>query len=555
MHKPHKCLALLSVLVLFFCITGTAAADLTAEEYAQQAFIVPTRFAGKTVILHSNDVHGAIEGYAFMTELRSEIEAKGGEVIMVDSGDFSQGSIYVSTSKGHAAVEMMNTAGYDVVSLGNHEFDYGYAQLMENLADARFRTVCSNVLLDETGAPILDPATVITTSSGLKLGFVGITTPETVNKVNPGLIHEISFPASTAFYASVQSAVDSLTDANLIIGLSHLGMDEASAELGYRAIDLYNNVSGFDMLIDGHSHTVMTGAEGGEPIQSAGSGFQYIGVIVINNETAQIENHYLVSTAGLQNDPEVAAAAQEIMDSVDAQFNTVFATSEVLLSGEENPGCRTEETNLGDLITDAMVWTMIRTGGTDQVDAAHVVGIINGGALRASIEPGDITMREINTVLPFDNTIAVVYVTGAELLEALEASTFATPQPLGSYPQTSGLTFTLDTTRPYAQGSMYSIDGKESGYYAPASIERVTITSVNGTAFDPEALYAVVTNNYCAAGGDTYNIFNRAISEGSGFDSGMFLGEALVDYITSVQMGTITAEAYGEPRGSQTQIR
>ena len=555
MHKPHKCLALLSVLVLFFCITGTAAADLTAEEYAQQAFIVPTRFAGKTVILHSNDVHGAIEGYAFMTELRSEIEAKGGEVIMVDSGDFSQGSIYVSTSKGHAAVEMMNTAGYDVVSLGNHEFDYGYAQLMENLADARFRTVCSNVLLDETGAPILDPATVITTSSGLKLGFVGITTPETVNKVNPGLIHEISFPASAAFYASVQSAVDSLTDANLVIGLSHLGMDEANAELGYRAIDLYNNVSGFDMLIDGHSHTVMTGAEGGEPIQSAGSGFQYIGVIVINNETAQIENHYLVSTAGLQNDPEVAAAAQEIMDSVDAQFNTVFATSEVLLSGEENPGCRTEETNLGDLITDAMVWTMIRTGGTDQVDAAHVVGIINGGALRASIEPGDITMREINTVLPFDNTIAVVYVTGAELLEALEASTFATPQPLGSYPQTSGLTFTLDTTRPYAQGSMYSIDGKESGYYAPASIERVTITSVNGTAFDPEALYAVVTNNYCAAGGDTYNIFNRAISEGSGFDSGMFLGEALVDYITSVQMGTITAEAYGEPRGSQTQIR
>ena len=555
MHKPHKCLALLSVLVLFLCITGTAAADLTAEEYAQQAFIVPTRFAGKTVILHSNDVHGAIEGYAFMTELRSEIEAKGGEVIMVDSGDFSQGSIYVSTSKGHAAVEMMNTAGYDVVSLGNHEFDYGYAQLMENLADARFRTVCSNVLLDETGAPILDPATVITTSSGLKLGFVGITTPETVNKVNPGLIHEITFPASAAFYASVQSAVDSLTDANLVIGLSHLGMDEVSAELGYRAIDLYNNVSGFDMLIDGHSHTVMTGAEGGEPIQSAGSGFQYIGVIVINNETAQIENHYLVSTAGLQNDPEVAAAAQEIMDSVDAQFNTVFATSEVLLSGEENPGCRTEETNLGDLITDAMVWTMIRTGGTDQVDAAHVVGIINGGALRASIEPGDITMREINTVLPFDNTIAVVYVTGAELLEALEASTFATPQPLGSYPQTSGLTFTLDTTRPYAQGSMYSIDGKESGYYAPASIERVTITSVNGTAFDPEALYAVVTNNYCAAGGDTYNIFNRAISEGSGFDSGMFLGEALVDYITSVQMGTITAEAYGEPRGSQTQIR
>ncbi len=142
--------------------------------------------------------------------------------------------------------------------------------------------------------------------------------------------------------------------------------------------------------------------------------------------------------------------------------------------------------------------------------------------------------------------------TGAELLEALEASTFCTPSAIGGYPQTSGITWTLDTTVPFEQGEVYTLNGKESSYYAPAAIKRVTITAINGEPFDEKATYAVVTNNFCAAGGDTYNVFARSSSS---FDTGIPMDEALMDYIADVLGGKITAETYGAPRGTETQIR
>ena len=340
-----------------------------------------------------------------------------------------------------------------------------------------------------------------------------------------------------------------------MIGLCHLGVDQESAANGYRSYDLLANVTGVDFVIDGHSHTVMTKGENGEPIQSTGTKFAYIGVIVIDNESKTIVDNYLVSTAGLSKDADVDAKAQEIIAEVDEKYGAVFATTEVVLNGERDPGNRTEETNLGDLITDAMVWSVVKEGGIEQVEPNAVVGITNGGGIRATIEAGDVTMKDINTVLPFGNTVAVIYVTGSELLEALEASTFAAPEAIGGYPQTSGIEWTLDTTIEYDQGEIYSIDGKESSYYAPASIKRVTITAVNGEPFDEAATYAVVTNNFCAAGGDTYNVFNRAYSEGSGFDTGIPLDEAVMAYVADVLDGTITAEAYGEPQGRETQVR
>ncbi|MBQ4452425.1 MAG: 5'-nucleotidase C-terminal domain-containing protein, partial [Clostridia bacterium] len=264
---------------------------------------------------------------------------------------------------------------------------------------------------------------------------------------------------------------------------------------------------------------------------------------------------FLVSTKGLAKDEEVQAKAQAIIDEVDAKYGAVFATTEVLLNGAKAPGNRTEETNLGDLITDAMVWSVVKEGGIEQVEPNQVVGITNGGGIRATIDVGDVTMKDINTVLPFGNTVAVIYVTGAELLEAMEASTFCTPDAVGGYPQTSGIEWTLDTTKAYDQGAVYTLDGKESSYFAPASINRVTITAVNGEPFDIDAVYAVITNNFCAAGGDTYNAFARAYSEGAGFDTGIPMDEAVMAFVTEVLEGKITAEAYGEPRGSQTQIR
>ena len=552
-----KLLSLLLVLVLALAL-GAPAFAVYYNNLLQVVRTMPGNYEGKTFILHSNDVHGAIDGYAYMAGLREQLFERGASnVLLVDAGDFSQGTIYVSTTKGKAAVDMMNVTGYDVVTLGNHEFDFGYQQLMENLKDTHFQTICCNVYLDETGLPILPPSAIVETKDGLKLGFVGVETPETATKVNPGLISDISFSTFDKLYEATQAAVDEIRDeCDLVFGLTHLGMNTESATNGYRSVDLLSKVNGIDFVIDGHSHDVMTETPEGDPIQSTGTKFANVGVVIIDNATKTIEDHFLLSTATLPKDEDVAAAAQEIMDAVDAEYNNPFATTEVWLNGERDPGNRTEETNLGDLITDAMVWSVVKEGGIEQVEPNQVVGITNGGGIRASLEVGEITMKDINTVMPFGNTVAVIYVTGDELLEALEASTFSTPGAVGGYPQTSGIEWTLDTTVEYDQGSLYlKADGSETTYYAPASIKRVTITSINGEPFDPAATYAVVTNNFCAAGGDTYNVFMRAYNEGSGFDTGIPMDEAVVAYISDVLNGNITAEQYGEPRGAQTQIR
>ena len=562
--KMNKLLALVLAVVMALSVTVTALADWGPAEYAAAANVIGTDYTGKTIILHSNDVHGAIDGYAYMPTLKHMFEEKGAtDVMLVDAGDFSQGTTYVSVSKGLTAIQMMNYAGYDLVTLGNHEFDFGYAQLVDNLSKAEFYTISCNVILDETGESIL-PGYVTydfgnkETEDGryLRIAFVGIETPETATKVNPGLIKEIHFTAFDDLYTTVQATVDAAKadEPDLVIALAHLGVDVESAGNGYRSIDLLKKVNGIDFVIDGHSHTVMTAGENGEAIQSTGTQFANVGVVVIDNATKTIEDRYLVPTQYLAKDADVLAVAKGIEAEVDAKYGAVFAKTEVLLEGEK-PQVRSRETNLGDLICDAMVWSVLREGGIENAEPNQVVGITNGGGIRATVNVGAVTMNNIMSVLPFGNTVAVVYVTGAELLEALEASTFCTPDPVGGYPQTSGIKWTLDATKEFAQGELYiDLAGKETTYYAPAEIRRVSIEEINGEPFDVNATYAVVTNNFCAAGGDTYNVFGRAYVAGNTFDTSIPMDEAVVEYVQQILKGEITDEAYGLTRTNQTQI-
>ncbi len=545
-------------LILALALVLSMGCAALADYYSNLLPVVityPPDFRGKTVILHSNDVHGAIDGYAYMPALRERILSQGAsDVLVVDAGDFSQGGTYVSVSKGKAAIDMMNAAGYDVVTLGNHEFDYGFDNLMKNLKDAKFQAICCNVFLDENGETILPPSAVIETKSGLKVGFVGVETPETATKVNPALVADLSFSSFGKLYSAVQAAVDAIRDeCDVVIGLTHLGVAAESASNGYRSVDLLNTVDGIDFDIDAHSHTVMSGAKYAQPIQSTGTKFAYVGVVVIDNATKAVESNFLLSTASLEKDEDVAAKAQEIMDAVDEQYGAPFATSEVRLEGERIPN-RTSETNMGNLVVDAIVWKMVKDGGIENAEPNQVVGVINGGCIRATIEAGDVSMKSVNSVLPFGNTVAVIYATGEELLEALEASTFSTPEQVGGFPQTSGIKWTVDCTKSYDKGEVYTLNGKETSYFAPASIQRVTITSVNGEPFDPAATYAVVTTDFIASGGDTYNAFNRAYAAGTGFDTGIPMDEAVVEYVTEALGGKITAEQYAEPRGSMTII-
>ena len=548
--KNRRLLALIMALVMVFSLSVSAMADYSVTAETKELSEVAADLAGKTVILHSNDVHGAIAGYAYIAALKAEFAKRGAEVILADAGDFSQGDPNVSVSKGASAVEMMNAAGYTVATLGNHEFDYGYDQLMDNLGKAEFEAICADVL--KGGKSILDPTFVYTTKSGVKIGFFGLETPETQTKVNPGLIQGITFLSNSAgktdLYDCAQAQVDALKKegVDLVIGLVHLGVDDESAADGHRSADLLAKVTGIDLLIDGHSHTVMTAGENGAAIQSTGTKFANIGVVVIDDASKKIESRYLIATEGLAEDAAVAAAAKKIADEVDAKYGAVFAKSEVELNGAKSPnGNRDSETNNGDLITEAMLWSVLKEKGAVTVAEDHVVAITNGGGIRASIKVGDVTMKDINTVLPFGNTIAVVYVTGAELLEALEASTYSLP--IGGYPQTTGIKWTLDAGKAYdANAETYP----DSTYYGPKTIQRVTIESINGKAFDEKATYAVVTNNFCAAGGDTYYVFKNASAQ---FDTGIPLDEALMAYIEQELKGVISTK-YAEPRGDQTFI-
>lgn len=500
-------------------------------------------YAGKTVILHSNDVHGAIEGYAYMAGLKADFADKGADVIVADAGDYSQGTTYVSTTKGKDAIDMMNAVGYDVATLGNHEFDYGWAQLKENLSAAAFQVLCADVF--EGGSSIYAGHTIIE-KGGVKIGFFGMETPEAQTKTNPALIQGLTFKVEDEMYACAQAEVDALKNegADVIICLAHLGLDAESEP--NRSVDMLGNVSGIDMVIDGHSHTVIT-ATAEQAIQSTGTAFANVGVIVIDNATKAIVDNYLIACGETTpKDATVEAAAQTIIDRVNAEYGQVFAESKVELNGDKAPnGNRDSETNLGDLITDSMLWAVTKDENSVTVPIENVVAITNGGGIRAWIHQGDVTKKDVNTVLPFGNTVAVVYVTGSELWEALEASTYCTPGAVGGFPQVAGMEITIHTAREYdANEETYPA----STYYGPKTINRVTIDSVNGQPFDPEATYAVVTNNFCAAGGDTYYAFAAATSQ---FDTGLPMDEVLMDYITEELDGVI-GEDYAEPQGRIT---
>lgn len=527
-------------MVLSLTVTGFALEDTAAATDAETK--TEATMAGKTVILHTNDVHGAVNGYAYIAQLKADYEAKGAEVILVDAGDYSQGKTYVSVTKGADAVTMMNAAGYDVVTLGNHEFDYGYAQLKENMSKAKFKVVCADVF-NEDGTPIFDASYTYTTKSGVKVGFFGMETPETQTKANPALIKGLTFATGDAFTKAAADQVAALKDADVVICLAHLGIDAESAP--YRSTDLYAAVKGIDFIIDGHSHTVMTKGEKGEPIQSTGTAFANIGVIVIDNATKKIESNSLFEIKeDTAKDATVAAAAKTIVDRVDAEYDVVFAKSEVTLNGAKAPnGNRDSETNNGDLITDAMIWKVMQNKEGLTVDADHVVAITNGGGIRATIKPGDVTKKDINTVLPFGNTVAVIYVTGAELLEALEASTYSLP--IGGFPQVAGINFTLYTGKAYDKNDATY---PNSTYYGPKSINRVVINSINGKEFKADDTYAVVTNNFVASGGDSYYAFAAASAQ---FDTGIPLDEAVMEYVTKELKGVIGTQ-YAAPQGRIT---
>lgn len=506
---------------------------------------------GHIVILHTNDVHGvgstvddnALENYGYVASLKAAYEAAGAEVLLMDAGDFSQGSLYVNESEGATAVELMNMAGYDVATTGNHEFDFGYSNLQALMEEADFPILAANA--EKDGANAVDGASTTFQLGDVTVGVFGLATPETATKANPANLDGVTFLAEDELFACAQEQVDELTaeGCDYIICLGHLGIDAEST--GNRSIDLLENVTGIDVFIDGHSHSEQsdiaevtdgTGMVGDTILTSTGTKLENIGVVdiaadgTIDATTIPMED--VTATEGFTPDQAIVDRVAEINAQIEEEMGVVIGTSEVNLNGVKEE-VRAGETNLGDLVTDAMLWQ----AGLDNeaVDAA----ITNGGGIRASISAGDITKQFVNDVLPFGNTLYVIELTGAELLEALEASTFVTPEPEGGFPQVAGMEFVVNTGADFDAGELYP----GTTFHEPNSINRVSILTVGGDAFDVNATYTIVTNDFMAAGGDTYYAFKAAES---GYDTGILLDQVVMDYITEELDGTVTTAAYGQ---------
>lgn len=553
--QTKKFLSLLLALAMMFSLAVTASA---AEEEDKP-------LEGQIVILHTNDVHGAIASYAKVAALKKSFEDAGAYTLLMDAGDYIQGDPTVSVSQGKTAIELMNLAGYDAATIGNHEFDYGYPNFMEISKDAKFPIVSANLAYN---GKVENPHTVFTAPSGEKIGVFGLTTPETGTKAHPGKTKGVSFSAREAMADVAQAEVDALRadGCDYVVCLAHLGIDNES--VGNRSVDVLEKVTGIDVMIDGHSHStidkvaeaagetletlpeqgsVVTGetstiaVEAGKTLlTSTGTKLENVGAVMLSKDGCSARNIPLEAVT-LDGVKEVADRAAAIQKQIDDDYGEIFAKSEVLLNGEKAPGNRTEETNLGDLITDALVWGAEKNG--EAVDA----GLTNGGGIRAPIAAGDITKKDVNTVLPFGNTLCIIKVTGAQLLEALEASTFMAPEAVGGFPQVSGIEFTVDTTKEFDQGELYPAP---STYHKPASINRVTISTVGGKAFDEKATYSIATNDFLAPGGDTYGAFLEASAN---YDLGIPMDEVLMDYIQTELDGTVGA-AYAEPAGRITII-
>ena len=534
MRSRHKLLALaLSLALLLSLAVPVCAAETTTSTTKD--------LTGHIVILHTNDVHGGIAGYAKLAAVKESYTASGAYTLLVDAGDYIQGDPTVSASQGKTAIELMNSTGYDAATVGNHEFDYGYANLKTISAQANFPILAANVQYN--GATAFDSHTIFTAANGKKIGVFGLETPETATKAHPAKIQGVTFVGGQDMMKLAQTEVDTLKAAgcDYVICLGHLGIDAEST--GNRSIDVLNAVTGIDVFIDGHSHSTLdqikaatngTGKVGNAYLTSTGTKLANVGVVDIAPDGTITTSNVPLDTLTAEN-ADTAAVIQRIQQQIDADYGAVFAQSEVQLNGEKAQ-VRTGETNLGDLITDAMLWQAGTLG--EKVDAA----ISNGGGIRASLSVGGLTKKDINTVLPFGNTLYLVKLTGAQLLEALEASTCSLPESIGAFPQVSGIEYTVNAGAKFSSTENYP----GSTYGKPNAVNRVTIQSVGGVAFDPAETYTIVTNDFLGAGGDTYYTFK---SSPVGYDTGVPLDEVLMDYITAQCKGTITKAAYGQTAG------
>lgn len=493
----------------------------------------------KVMILHTNDTHGFVMGddkhigMPVISQIKKDMEAKGYKVIMLDAGDIIQGNVLAKYDKGQSCIKFMNAIGYDAATIGNHEFDYGLGVLEERMKEAKFPFISSNIIDNNTENTFVKPYIVLEKEYG-KIGIIGLTTPETKTSSLPENVATLNFLEGKMLMASTQMYVSKLIaeKCDLIIALGHLGSKDGC--MGSRSEDVLANVNGIDIFIDGHDHLVKNNIVGNALQVETGSHTEHLGCIVY--EDGKWQEKLINLGEYTRTDKNVEKLVNNASYNMDLHLSTPVGEAVNDMSGEIMPGLRTQEAAMGDFCSDAILWQSNQIlGQANKADGC----IVNGGAIRTGFNAGKIKVKDIQSVFPFDNQLWVVTIKGSKLLELLEASTQNTPDAMGGFPQVSGIEYTLNLTVPYQKGPQYP----RSMYYAPAAPgSRVTINSVGGKAFDPDAEYKIVVNGFIKEGGDTYSGLTAENAFIAADELGITDSYCLQNYIKERLHGKITPE-------------
>ena len=499
-------------------MTGAAALAVTAGMAAADYTLT---------ILHTNDFHARFEpiskydsgcgeednaegkcfgGSARLMTAVTEARARNENTILVDGGDQFQGTLFYTYYKGKLAAEMMNKLGYDAMTVGNHEFDDG-PEVLRGFTDAlKFPVLMSNA--DVSGEGLLSDAiqkSTVIEKGGEKIGLIGLTPQDTDELASPGPNVIFTDPVD-----AVQGEVDKLTamGVNKIIVLSHSGYvleQRIAAE-----------TTGVDVIVGGHSHTLLSNtsdrAEGPYPtmvnntaIVSAYAYGKFLGELNVTfndaGEVIDARGEPIALDGAVAEDAETKARIMEAAAPLEEIRNRVVAQTAAAIDGERG-NCRARECAMGSLIADAML---------DRVkDQGIQIALQNGGGIRASIDAGDVTMGEVLTVLPFQNTLSTFQVTGATIVEALENGVSQFEEGAGRFPQVAGMSFAFDVSQP--AGS------------------RISDVMVGGAPIVADKVYGVVSNNYVRNGGDGYKMLRDAMNA---YDFGPDLADVTAEFLAS----------------------
>lgn len=490
------------------------------------------------VVLYENDVHCAIDGYPVLAGLRSQV-ADTADVAVVSSGDFLQGGTSGAISRGEYITEIMRTVGYDAVTLGNHEFDYQVSRMVELIDKSRLPVTCTNFFESGNTKPYYVPY-IIKKIGKKKVAFIGTVTPTTLNSEQYAFFdkegNQLYDLRPNQVYRLVQDAVNAARKkgAKYCIVLSHLGEDDNAMHVTSHG--LVAATSGIDAVLDGHTHSVipcqLVANRYGKmiPVSQTGTKFNYVGHLLIdkkgrvstrlipirNNQTKAIDTSVLTKASNSLN--KTQTATDSINKLVDEQTARVVCHSDFPISILDSTGAqavRYSETNAGDLVCDAF-----------RAVTGAQVALNNGGGIRNQLSAGDLTYGDIISLLPFDNYLETIEVTGQDIFDVLEACCQLLPEKDGQFAQVSGLRYTVDISKHPRVQSVEVLNGD----YEPVQ---------------PDRKYVLCTTDYCIDGGGMYKKLKdcRKLME-----SIIRYNDALIKYVTEYLSGKIP-EVYRKPQG------